>query len=141
MSAYRDQKTKITDGDALMTALCQMKSLGTGQCFKPVRHSIAMQLEGYHGDKRKQTAEIIIPRAQVQGAANDIGFKRAADGTYTAIISEFDSARYNAAWLTEVKQKTLEARAMKKAKTQPGMRLESREVQKDGSIRLSYVQA
>jgi len=139
MSAYRDQKTGITDAECLMGALSQMTSLGTGKLFQPVRHEVAVQLEGFHGDKRQQTAEIVLPRAQVQGAANDIGFKKQADGTYNAIISAFDSGRYNAGWLTDVKQRVLELRTVKKVKAQPGMRLEKREVLKNGDIRLAYV--
>jgi hypothetical protein len=47
-------------------------------------------LEGYQGDRRDQTAEIVLPRSQVGGAANDIGFKLQEDGTYGAIISDYD---------------------------------------------------
>jgi hypothetical protein len=50
----------------------------------------ARQLEGYEGRLRDQTAEIIIPRSAVGGAANDIGFKLQSDGTYEAIISQYD---------------------------------------------------
>jgi hypothetical protein len=44
-------------------------------------------------------AEIIIRRKHVGGAANDIGFRKTANGTYEAIISEYDSSRYSSAWL------------------------------------------
>jgi hypothetical protein len=50
----------------------------------------AQKLEGYQGDLRDQTAEIIIPRYHVGGAANDIGFKLQEDGTWGAIISDYD---------------------------------------------------
>lgn len=53
-----------------------------------VEHTKAQQLEGYRGDKRAETAELVIPRRYVGGAANDIGFKMQEDGTYQAIISE-----------------------------------------------------
>jgi len=53
-------------------------------------HKEAIHLHGYTGDKRQQTAEIVIPRRFVGGAANDIGFKLQEDGTYEAIISEYD---------------------------------------------------
>lgn len=51
-----------------------------------------MQLEGYAGDKRADTAEIIIPRKYVGGSSNDIGFKLQEDGSWGAIISEFDTS-------------------------------------------------
>lgn len=50
----------------------------------------AQQLQGYQGDLRSQTAEIIIPRAVVGGCSNDIGFKLQEDGSYGAIISDYD---------------------------------------------------
>lgn len=68
-------------------------------------HDTAQQLEGYQGDKRQQTAEIIIPRAYVGGASNDIGFKLQKDGTYEAIISGYDKTRYNQKWLNKLSQR------------------------------------
>jgi hypothetical protein len=38
----------------------------------------------------------------VQDAANDIGFVKTADGTYTAIISEYDSSFYSQGWLKKL---------------------------------------
>lgn len=80
----------------------------------------AQALEGYRGDKRADVAEIIIPRAHVGGAANDIGFKLQEDGTWSAIISEYDShsgvasskskyakgtTGYDALWLKRLNQR------------------------------------
>lgn len=48
------------------------------------------QLQGYQGDMREQTAEIILPRAFVGGASNDIGFKLQEDGSWGALISDYD---------------------------------------------------
>lgn len=85
-----------------------------------IRHTEqAQHLEGYQGDKRAQTAEIIIPRRHVGGAANDIGFKLQEDGTYEAIISDYDSrsnrarqgthwkgpGSYNGDWLNKLNQR------------------------------------
>lgn len=74
-------------------------------------------LVGYQGDFRTadgightrkaseaMKADIIIRRKQVGSSSNDIGFTRNADGTYSAIISDFDSTRHNAGWLKSVKQ-------------------------------------
>lgn len=98
MSAYSETAVKdFKDGELLIQALEEMG-------FKPVNCIGKPQhLEGYQGDKREQTADIIIPRKQVGGAANDIGFVRKPDGTYTAIISEYDSSRYNAGWLKKLR--------------------------------------
>ncbi len=85
--------------------------------FHPQVSEKAQQLEGYHGDKRKQTAEIIIPRKQVGGASNDVGFKRNADGTFTAIISDYDqSSNFNLKKQQELKRIYTEKKAMKEAK-------------------------
>lgn len=65
----------------------------------------AQHLYGYHGDVRPQTAEVIIRRQFVGTASNDIGFKRGADGTFDAIISEFDSRRFGEAWLAQLSQR------------------------------------
>ena len=86
MSLYRERKTKINDARALEEALKQ-------KGFSPLRHSQPVPLEGYMGDKRKDTAEIIIPRQQVGRASNDIGFKRQEDGSFAAIISDFDKSQ------------------------------------------------
>lgn len=78
------------------------------------------QLEGYHGDKRSQTAEIIIPRKQVGGASNDVGFKKNADGSYTAIVSDYDQGSENSNFglkkQKELKRIYTEKKAMKEAK-------------------------
>lgn len=58
--------------------------------YKPVVSEIAKNLYGYQGDKRVQTAHIVIPRNQVGTASNDIGFERQGDGKYKVIISEYD---------------------------------------------------
>lgn len=104
MSAYQQQNTEMTDLDCLKEAL-EGEKLRSGQECKPVVHKEAQQLEGYHGDKRKQKAHIIIPRAQVGGASNDIGFEKQADGKIIAHISNFDSGHYDQKWLTKIKAK------------------------------------
>lgn len=84
-SHYTKCRTKVKDKASLIKALEDM-----GFVNKMQVHEAAQQLEGYKGDKRSQTAEIIIPRRHVGGAANDIGFKLQNDGTWEAIISEYD---------------------------------------------------
>jgi hypothetical protein len=99
-----------SDQQCLVEAL---KEMG----YHPQVSEKPQHLEGYHGDKRTQTAEIIIPRKQVGGASNDVGFKRNADGTFTAIISDYDkSSNFNMAKQKELKRLYTEKHAMKQAK-------------------------
>lgn len=86
MSHYSKISTKITNKSFLLKAL---QDLGFTEAQLKVSDT-PVQLEGYQGDKRTDTAEIIIPRNFVGGSSNDIGFKLQEDGTWGAIISDFD---------------------------------------------------
>jgi hypothetical protein len=90
------------------------------QGFHPSVHEIAVALEGYGGDKRKETAEIVIPRRQVGSASNDIGFQRQPDGSFQPIISEYDRERYDDKWVAELKSEVAIARLTRVAKRQYG---------------------
>lgn len=63
-----------------------MKELG----YEYEEHKVAQNLYGYAGDKRTQTANIIIRRQYVGSAANDVGFHKTGKGKYELIISEYD---------------------------------------------------
>jgi hypothetical protein len=54
---------------------------------------------------RADKANVIIRRQYVGRASNDIGFIKAADGTYQAIISEYDSSQHDKSWLDKVSQR------------------------------------
>lgn len=103
MSHYSKAKTKITDAAKLMKALAD---LGFG-VDKAQYHELGKHLRGYMGDERPEAAEIIIPKRYVGDSSNDIGFKKQADGTFAAIISEFDQDhhKYNQDWLNKVNQR------------------------------------
>ena len=101
MSHYTKVKTQIKSELALMQALAD---LGFDQ-HKVQKHAEAQQLQGYQGDMREQRAEIILPRRHVGSASNDIGFKKAEDGTYEAIISDYDKRRYDKNWLGKLTQR------------------------------------
>jgi hypothetical protein len=93
MSHYTRLKTRITDANALRQALADLG-------FPTVEvHATAQPLVGFEGSQRAQTAEVIIRRRHVGALSNDIGFKRSADGSFEAVISEFDRKRYSQAWL------------------------------------------
>lgn len=83
MSAYTTLQLSINDGDCLKEALTQL-----GYVFE--EHQVAQQLEGYEGKMREQLANIIIRRANIGAASNDVGFLKAADGHYDLVISDFD---------------------------------------------------
>jgi hypothetical protein len=102
-------------------------------------NKIATNLVGYHGDKRKDTAEIIIRRKHVGNASNDIGFKLGANGTYGAIISDYDSHRHGTEWLKQLSCKYAEHGIMLKAKQQ-GFRFAGKTTN-NGKTQLSFVKA
>jgi hypothetical protein len=133
MSAYREQKTEITDGDCLVDAL---KELGC----KPEVHEEAVALEGYHGDKRKDKAEIVLPRNTVGSASNDIGFKKGADGKWQAIISDYDSNKYNKKWMEKLCQ-TYATHKIKKIARQQDLEFQGTSTNKDGKVVHRYVKA
>jgi len=69
--------------------------------YNPQVHKDAVSLHGYRGDKRKQKAHIVIPRSQVGGMSNDVGFERVKKG-FVLHASAFDSP-----WRKGVKIKQL----------------------------------
>src|SRR5258707_1077403 len=75
-------------------------------------------LVGYHGDERSETAHVVIRRAQLNSASNDIGFVRGTDGRFRAILSEYDrSIGYNDQWLGKVHQHYKESQTLAVAKS------------------------
>jgi hypothetical protein len=48
-----------------------------------------LPLFGYSGDRRPETAALVVRRQYIGAASNDLGFARTADG-YFPIISEYD---------------------------------------------------
>jgi len=83
MSKYIDCEMNIQNQDALIAALHEM-----GYKTIEVGHNIS--LYGYHGDRRAETADVVIRRKYVRVAANDIGFRKQEDGTFKAIVSQYD---------------------------------------------------
>lgn len=129
MSHYTRVRTRLTDGHVLVEAL---RAMG----FKsPELHSLPQPLVGYRGDRRNQTAEVIVRRKEVGRASNDIGFARRGDGTYEAIISEFDSRKYNAAWLSRLDHAYAVA-GVKQFARDGGFEIAETETEKGGTVRL-----
>jgi hypothetical protein len=129
MSHFTTIKTRLHDAQALVQALTDLG-------LKNVEvHETAQHLFGFLGDKRQQTAEIIIRRKHVGRMSNDLGFKRAADGTFTAIISGFDRSKYDARWMQRLTQRYGYHVACRKL-TDQGFDLVKEETQADGRIHL-----
>lgn len=100
MSLYLEMTTEFSDVECLKKALEELGFKG-----KVEVHQTAQNLYGYHGDIRPQKAHVIIRRQYVGGASNDLGFERQVNGTYKAIISEYDEkCGYNGKWLGKLKQ-------------------------------------
>lgn len=57
--------------------------------YTEVEEGEALALYGYQGDRRVETAEIVVRRRYVGSASNDLGFARTPRG-YVPIISEYD---------------------------------------------------
>ncbi len=51
-----------------------------------------INLVGYRGDTRQQTADIVVRRRYVGGSSNDLGFKRLENGKYQIIVSQYDNS-------------------------------------------------
>ncbi len=99
MSHFTTVRTRITDPDVLKQAL---DDLG----FSDIEvHASPQNLYGYQGDLRPEQAEIIIRRQHIGPASNDIGFHKLPDGSYEAIISEYDQERFNQHWLDQLMQR------------------------------------
>jgi len=84
ISEYTIVKGKYFDSECIKSSLKDL-----GYIFED--HLVSQNLYGYTGDKRKQTANIIVRRKHVGVASNDVGFKKQTNGNYELVISEFDS--------------------------------------------------
>lgn len=104
MSHYSAVKTKIKRKSDLVSALKSMNNGKWKNCIEV--HDTPQNLIGYDGDVREQKADIIIRRHNISSSSNDIGFVRQQDGTYQAVISDYDrtSQRYNSEWLDKLSQ-------------------------------------
>jgi hypothetical protein len=129
MSHFTTIKTRLGDVSALVVAL---NDIG----FKEVElHETAQHLFGYQGDQRQQTAEVIVRRRYLGRASNDLGFKRSEDGTFTAIISEYDRSTYDHKWIQKLMQRYAYRASFQKLKEQ-GFDLVKEENSVDGQIHL-----
>ena len=57
--------------------------------YAEVEEGAALPLYGYAGDRRPETAELVVRRRHLGRASNDLGFRR-TDRGYVPVISEYD---------------------------------------------------
>ncbi len=129
MSHFTRLKTRIIDAAALVKALADVGFRGVEA------HETPQHLYGYRGDRRAQTAEVIVRRKYVGRASNDIGFARGPDGAFEAIISAYDRRKYSQAWLDKLTQRYAYHVARARLQEQ-GFDLVTEEKQADGRIHL-----
>jgi len=91
MSAYKIIECNVATPEQVIAGL-----LNVGFSTEQIEvHDTPVHLYGYHSDKRKQTANIVVRQKDVNktmsgGASNDIGFEHIND-RYQAHISQYDS--------------------------------------------------
>jgi len=100
MSRYCTVTTEFRDDEALISALMETSgwSLEQIEC-----HQIPKHLLGFQGDRRKEVAHVIIRRKHVGRNSNDLGFVKAEDGSFRAIISDYDKRKYGEKWMATLK--------------------------------------
>ena len=59
--------------------------------FSQVDEGDELPLYGYEGDRRPETAALVVRRVYIGSASNDLGFRLTSDG-FVPIISEYDQA-------------------------------------------------
>ena len=106
MSAYGEFETTVREQGFLVEALADMG-------YMAEVHPEGAALFGYRGDERPERAHVIIRRAQLDSASNDIGFARGTDGRFRAILSEYERGiGYDEKWLGKVHQHYKERQTM-----------------------------
>lgn len=131
MSEYHQVSVEFHDEESLVSALKE-----TNSNYNPTIHEEAVHLYGYHGDKRKEKANIVIPRNQISSASNDVGFLKKKDGSYEMIVSEYDqSYTWNKEFVNKLKQNYAKNVIVKNSKKMKH-KIRSQQIQADGSIKI-----
>ena len=128
MSEFHIIELTVSDQETLLSTLREMH-------YQPTVHEEAQQLYGYRGDLREQRAHIIIPRKQVGGASNDVGFERKADGSFIMHLSEYDQ-RVNTFDIKKMNQLYAKNRLNKAIKLKGRYSMVSQKTEKDGRIHI-----
>lgn len=75
-------ETAFKDRETLLKALAECG-------YETVEEGEALSLYGYQGDKRPETAQIVVRRKYIGSASNDLGFQK-TDAGFVPVISEYD---------------------------------------------------
>jgi len=130
VSHYTRVNTRLVSAEHLIQAL---KDMG----FVEVEsHEPAQVLYNYAGEETTDRAHVIVRREHLGRLSNDLGFRRAADGSFAAIISDYDRNRLDAAWLKGLSQRYA-YRVARDTLTEQGFDLVGEERQEDGTIQLT----
>lgn len=70
------------DRESLLQALAECG-------YKVVEEGESLSLYGYQGDRRPETAQIVVRRDYIGAASNDLGFQK-TDAGFVPVISEYD---------------------------------------------------
>jgi hypothetical protein len=97
MSAYITLVTPMFDQECLLAGLADLGFDVT----KVEVHANPVQLNGFAGDQRAQTANIVIRHEHLGAASNDVGFLASAFG-YQALVSGYDHSRFGTDWLRQL---------------------------------------
>src|SRR5436305_8019752 len=85
MSKYLLYESVVfVDRDLLLAALADLG-------YSEVEQGESLALYGYQGDRRPETAELVIRRRYIGSASNDVGFRR-TDRGFVPVISEYDQS-------------------------------------------------
>lgn len=75
-------------GTAFKDRECLLKALS--ECgYGTVEEGESLSLYGYRGDRRPETAQIVVRRKFIGSASNDLGFQK-TDAGFVPVISEYD---------------------------------------------------
>ena len=135
MSKYSETSTTVRNQSYLVAALSELG-------YKAEIHADGAALIGYEGRERPERAHVIIRRAQIGPASNDIGFVRKPDGAFGAVLSEYDRGiGFDEEWLGRVHQAYKEQQTLADAKAK-GYVFRGREViqmPEGPQIRLQFI--
>lgn len=77
-------ETAFKDRECLLNALSECG-------YVTIEEGEALSLYGYQGDRRAETAELVVRRKFIGSASNDLGFRK-TDAGYVPVISEYDQS-------------------------------------------------
>ena len=136
MSKFGEFETNMCDLKHLLAGLAEM---GFDES-KIELHDEPVNLYGYHGDMREEKSHVVIRRRFIGALSNDLGFVREANGTYRAIISDYDRGRFGDQWMGRLKQEYSVSQKLQTAKNK-GYVFQGREVvqtQKGPEVKLRF---